>query len=147
MDKFLCSASKPDLGQPHQAIEHLPDLSMATNMKLQETIRALESIRLEDVTQGNHDRLQLAEAARSLLARIETPFERAWRLAATDTAVHSARQTVDNLGLWEGWAKSGVTEASVEDLVGLCKTPCDPVLLGESIALNQSAPEAHRLVI
>lgn len=104
---------------------------MATSTKLLDAIAAIEAVGPEDLDADRHGRVRLAEAARALLARAETPFGRAWRLAATDTAVHSARRATEDVGLWEGWAASGAAEASLEDLAGFCRVPCDHVLLRE----------------
>lgn len=110
---------------------------MATNPKLQDALAALQAVSLADLESDRHGRIQLATAARRLLARAETPFDRAWRLAATDTSGHAARRTLEDLGLWEGWARSGAAEASLDDLVAFCKTPCDPVLLREYLLVHE----------
>lgn len=104
---------------------------MASNIKLRDALAALQAVGPDDLQGDRHGRIQLAAAARRLLAQAETPFDRAWRLAATDTTAHAARRTLDDLGVWEGWARSGAAEASLEDLGVLCTTPCDPVLLRE----------------
>lgn len=103
---------------------------MATKIEVENAIKVLGSFgSFRDFDGNNAGRLQLAEAARSLLARIGTPFERAWQLSVTDESVHSARKVVEDLGLWEGWVQSGQSEASLDELVGFCKVPCEDVLL------------------
>lgn len=94
---------------------------MATGIEVENAIKVLESFGSFEDFDGNHaGRLQLAEAARYLLAQIGTPFESAWQLSVTDDSVRSAREVLEDLGLWEGWAKSGQIEASLEELGGFC---------------------------
>lgn len=103
---------------------------MAAKIEVENAIKNLETFQTFEDFNGNHaGRLQLAEAARSLLARIGTPFERAWQLSVTDDSVHAARKVLEDLGLWEGWAKSGQIEASLAELMGFCKVPCEDALL------------------
>lgn len=105
---------------------------MTTDPKLlDETITYLGTIGPDTFKDDNANRLRLMEAAQALLARIVTPYERSWQMAVTDATVHAARRTLDDLGIWEGWVKSGMEEASLDDLAGFCKTPCDHELLRE----------------
>jgi hypothetical protein len=53
---------------------------MSTTADTQETIRIIESID-QSSFQSDADRYAAKEAARRLLARLETPFERGWALA------------------------------------------------------------------
>lgn len=110
---------------------------MAANPKLRDALAALQAVSHADLESDRHGRIQLAAAARRLVVRAETPFDRAWRLAATDIAGHAARRTLEDLGVWEGWARSGAAEASLDDLGTFCKTPCDPVLLREYLLVQK----------
>lgn len=104
---------------------------MHNSKKINDAIAVLEAIGPEDLEGDRDGRVRLAAAARKLLARAETPFGRAWHLAATDPAVHAARRTLEDLGLWEGWAAAGAADTSLEELAGFCKVNCDHMLLRE----------------
>ncbi len=89
---------------------------------------------LDDIDLGNLDnddaaRSEIIAAARRLLSRLETPFEQVWRLSWVNINTFVVCQILVDLGLWEAWAAAGGCEASLEDLFGLCRTPCDMMLL------------------
>ncbi|KAI0597962.1 S-adenosyl-L-methionine-dependent methyltransferase [Biscogniauxia sp. FL1348] len=63
------------------------------------------------------------------MARIETPFERSWRLSWINGAVHAVCQVILDLGIWKTWAESGKEEISLEDMLEMCNVPCDMMLL------------------
>lgn len=51
---------------------------------------------------GNEvERLKVRAAARRLLARVETPYERAWGFCFEQPVVFAALQTCIDLGLWK----------------------------------------------
>ncbi|KAI1497679.1 S-adenosyl-L-methionine-dependent methyltransferase [Biscogniauxia marginata] len=92
-------------------------------------IASLDRINLESLDNDRDARLQVLEAARRMLARIETPFERAWQLSWTNGSVHAVCQVILDLGLWQAWLESGKQEVSLEELLVMCKVPCDMMLL------------------
>ncbi|KAI1122451.1 putative O-methyltransferase [Nemania abortiva] len=98
----------------------------------EELIALLDSISVSDYRDdsgGKGDRAAVAEAARRLLARLETPFERAWRLSWINGNVHAAVQIALDLGIWEGWYLSERLEISLLELHALARRPCDLNLL------------------
>ncbi|GAW11974.1 hypothetical protein ANO14919_013290 [Xylariales sp. No.14919] len=92
---------------------------------------------LDDIQQSDYiddpdsygDRIAVAEAARRLLARFETPFERAWRLSWINSNIHMAVQIVLDVGIWEAWYLSKRHEISLLELHALARMPCDLMLL------------------
>jgi hypothetical protein len=50
------------------------------------------------------DRYAAKEAARRLLSRLETPFERGWALAFENPVLVAGLQVGLDLGIWERWA-------------------------------------------
>ncbi|KAI0450467.1 putative O-methyltransferase [Xylaria acuta] len=106
--------------------------------RAKELIALLDNIELsdcEDDSSGRGDRVMVAEAARRLLARLETPFERAWRLSWINGSVHTAIQIVLDLGIWEGWYMSKQREISLLELHAFARTPCDLNLLRRLLRL------------
>ncbi|ETS84553.1 hypothetical protein PFICI_02578 [Pestalotiopsis fici W106-1] len=85
----------------------------------------LDSIQLESFA-NDTERYAAKEAARRLLSRIETPFERGWTLTFETPVLIAALQTLRNLGLWSAWyrlCKENKTadEQSLEHIVSLCQ--------------------------
>lgn len=78
------------------------------------------------------ERLQVRAAARRLLARVETPYERAWGYCFEHPVVFAALQTCIDLGLWKAWTKAGGGEKSIEDLVKMTTPTVDTNLLRAS---------------
>ncbi|KAL5360168.1 S-adenosyl-L-methionine-dependent methyltransferase [Aspergillus floccosus] len=75
------------------------------------------------------ERLQVRAAARRLLARVETPYERAWGFCFEHPVVFAALQTCIDLGLWKSWTEAGGGEKSIEDLVKMTSRMIDTNLL------------------
>ncbi|KAI0426971.1 putative O-methyltransferase [Xylaria sp. FL1042] len=100
--------------------------------RTEELIALLDSIQVsdcEDDSDGHGDRVAIAEATRRLLARVETPFERAWRLSWINGNTHMAVQVVMDIGIWEAWHLSKRREISLSELHTLARIPCDLMLL------------------
>ncbi|KAE8350678.1 O-methyltransferase-domain-containing protein [Aspergillus coremiiformis] len=94
----------------------------------QEIIAALDAVQPAAI--GNEvERLQVRTAVRRLLARVETPYERAWGFCFEHPVVFAALQTCINLGLWTSWTRVGGGEKSLDELVQLTSPPVDPNLL------------------
>ncbi|PKS08432.1 hypothetical protein jhhlp_005143 [Lomentospora prolificans] len=75
------------------------------------------------------ERLKVRAAARRLLARVESPYERAWGFCFEHPVVFAALQTFIDLGLWKAWTGVGGGEKSIDDLVKLCARNIQPNLL------------------
>jgi hypothetical protein len=52
------------------------------------------------------ERFEAKEAARHLLARLETPFELSWRLTFENPCVVAGIQTALDLGIWKKWTEA-----------------------------------------
>jgi hypothetical protein len=78
------------------------------------------------------ERLRVRAAARRLLARLETPNERAWGFDFEQPAVNAAIQTCINLGLWKAWTESGGGKKTIDELVKLTGREVEPNLLRKS---------------
>lgn len=91
-------------------------------------ITSLNSFSLETAP-DEATRYAVKEAARRLLVRVQTPFERVWDLVMESPGILAALQTCIDIGLFEGWAKSGIHEASLKELLALCSKECEANLL------------------
>jgi len=79
---------------------------------------------------GNEvERLRVRAAARQLLARVESPYERAWGFCFEQPVVFAALQTCIELGIWKAWTASGGGKKTIEDLVKMATTAVEPNLL------------------
>lgn len=107
-------------------LEHQPgDMSTQTRV-----ITALDSVHPEAF--GTEvERLQVRAAARRLLARLETPYERAWGFCFEHPVVFAALQVCIDLGIWKAWTNKGGGEKSINELVELANTNVDINLLRE----------------
>ncbi|KAJ5211300.1 hypothetical protein N7491_011120 [Penicillium cf. griseofulvum] len=74
------------------------------------------------------ERLKVRAAARRLLARVETPYERAWGFCFEQPVVFAALQTCIDLGLWKSWTTVG-GEKSIDELVAFTTPTVDTNLL------------------
>ncbi|KAJ5935381.1 hypothetical protein N7466_004928 [Penicillium verhagenii] len=92
-------------------------------------IAVLDGIQPDAFGGDEVERLKVRSAARRLLARVETPYERAWGFCFEHPAVFAALQTCIDLGLWKSWTSIGGGEKSIEELVGLTKPTIETNLL------------------
>ncbi|KAK8112874.1 hypothetical protein PG984_013400 [Apiospora sp. TS-2023a] len=96
-------------------------------------IELLDSIDV-DSFKDDTERYAAKEAARRLLARIETPFERIWALAFENPVLIAGLQLCQDLGIWTKWTAAasegdeGKTQ-TLETLLGFCNTTVEPNLL------------------
>jgi hypothetical protein len=67
-------------------------------------VQQLNSIRLKDFNDDS-ERFDAKEAARALLARLETPFERAWYLVAEQPVFVAGLILLKDLGVWAKWSQ------------------------------------------
>ena len=94
---------------------------------------------------GNEvERQKVRAAARRLLARVETPLERALGLCFEQPVVFAALQTCIDLGLWRSWTAIG-GEKSIDELVAFTTPTVDSNLLRKLSfyslrTLNQQKP-------
>lgn len=85
--------------------------------KTQAIISALDGVHTEAFEGNEVERLQVRAAARRLLARVESPYERAWGFCFEHPVVFAALQTCIDVGLWTSWTANSGGEKSLEDLV------------------------------
>ncbi|KAK3328779.1 O-methyltransferase-domain-containing protein [Apodospora peruviana] len=79
---------------------------------------------------GNEvERLKVRAAARRLLARVESPYERAWGFCFEQPIVSAALQTTIDVGLWKAWTDAGGGEKSIDELVKLTSPEVETNLL------------------
>ncbi|KAK7964054.1 hypothetical protein PG996_008256 [Apiospora saccharicola] len=96
-------------------------------------IELIDSIGV-DSFKDDTERYAAKEAARRLLARIETPFERIWALAFENPVLIAGLQLCQDLGIWAKWTAAagegdeGKTQ-TLETLLGFCNTTVEPNLL------------------
>lgn len=104
--------------------------------KTQEIIASLDAVH-PDVFGGNEvERLQVRAAARRLLARVESPYERAWGFCFEHPVVFAALQTCIDVGLWKSWNGVGGGEKTLDELVRMTTPTVDTNLLRKSIRLR-----------
>ena len=112
----------------HQTIQ----VKMST--PLSETAKLQDSIHLESF-QSDADRYEAKEAARRLLARLETPFERGWALAFEIPVLAPGLIVFHDLDIWSKWDKlnksQGPIPQSLDQIVKMCSAPAEPNLLRE----------------
>ncbi|GMG03132.1 unnamed protein product [Aspergillus oryzae] len=94
-----------------------------------ETIAALDAINPEAFGGTEVERLQVRAAARRLLARLETPYERAWGFCFEHPVAFAALQICINVGLWKSWTSAGGGEKSIHELVEFTTPTVDTNLL------------------
>ncbi|KAF5866541.1 hypothetical protein ETB97_011426 [Aspergillus alliaceus] len=94
-----------------------------------EIISAINAVRLEAFGSNEVERLQVRAAARRLLARVETPYERARGFSLEHPLVFAALQTCIDLGIWKSWTGAGGGEKSIHELVQLATASVDTNLL------------------
>lgn len=79
-----------------------PPHTMAATMESSQAISVLESLQLESFS-NDAERYAAKEAARKLLARLETPFERSWALSFENPVLVAGLQVCQDLGIWSKW--------------------------------------------
>ncbi|KUI55027.1 Demethylsterigmatocystin 6-O-methyltransferase [Cytospora mali] len=97
---------------------------MATSVK--DLIASLDGLPA-DISEA--ERMELTDALRRNLHRLQTPFERAWEMTLAAPHLYAAIKTTLDLGLWEAWRSAGGEEKSLDDLVKMCNKECNPNLL------------------
>ena len=95
----------------------------------QKVISALDAVNPEAFGGNEVERLQVRAATRRLLARVETPYERAWGFCFEHPVVFAALQTCIDLGLWKSWTSARGGEKPIDELVQLTNATIDTNLL------------------
>ncbi|KAB5533539.1 S-adenosyl-L-methionine-dependent methyltransferase [Coniochaeta sp. 2T2.1] len=88
-------------------------------------IALLEGISHTSFKGDEVERLRVRAAARRLLARVESPHERAWGFCFEQPVVFAALQTCIDLGLWKAWTSNGGGEKTIDQLVNFTTRPED----------------------
>jgi hypothetical protein len=97
--------------------------------RAQEIIAALDGVQPDAFGGDEVERLQVRAAARRLLARVETPYERAWGFCFEHPVVFAALQTCIDVGLWKAWTDAEGGEKSIDELVQLTTPSVETNLL------------------
>ncbi|KAF7556310.1 hypothetical protein G7Z17_g1509 [Cylindrodendrum hubeiense] len=90
------------------------------------------------------ERLRVRAAARRLLARVESPYERAWGFCFEHPVVFAALQTCINLGLWRSWAAAGGGDKTIDELVKLTAHDIEPNLLPAFNVVEETAEDTFK---
>ncbi|KAK8116730.1 uncharacterized protein PG998_005011, partial [Apiospora kogelbergensis] len=108
--------------------------SNITRATMTSPVELLDSIGV-DSFKNDTERYAAKEAARKLLARLETPFERIWALAFENPALIAGLQLCQDLGMWARWTevadKGGEAGKiqTLDSLLGFCNATVEPNLL------------------
>ncbi|KAJ5747021.1 uncharacterized protein N7511_008717 [Penicillium nucicola] len=92
-------------------------------------ISALNAVEPQIFGGNEVERLKVRAAARRLLARVETPYERAWGFCFEHPAVFAALQTCIDVSLWKSWTEVGGGKKTIHELVELTSPTVDTNLL------------------
>lgn len=97
----------------------------------QNAVEILDSISVESF-KSDADRYEAKEAAKRLLARLETPFERSWTLSFENPVLIAGLQLCQDLGIWSKWVTTQGNEGgmqTLDDILKMCTVPVQPNLL------------------
>ncbi|KAF9765658.1 hypothetical protein IL306_002044 [Fusarium sp. DS 682] len=78
-------------------------------------IATLDSVNPGQFGGDEVERLRVRAAARRLLARVETPYERAWGFCFEHPAVFAALQIAIDLGIWKAWTKNDGGKKTIDE--------------------------------
>lgn len=99
----------------------------------QNTVEILDAISVESF-KTDADRYEAKEAAKRLLARLETPFERSWALSFENPVLIAGLQLCQDLSIWSKWVTKQDNEGgahNLDDILKMCAVPVQPNLLRE----------------
>lgn len=103
------------------------------------TITDLDAIHLDRFA-SDAERYAAKEAARRLLSRLETPFERGWTLTFETPVLIAALQVCLNLGIWAKWYEAaqndGVSSHTLDQIASMSKEEVEPNLLRRSAFIH-----------
>lgn len=115
---------------------------MIDTVDLQKTISILDSID-QAFFKSDVDRYAAKEAVRRLLARLETPFERAWSLTSETPVLVAGLQVGSDLGIWEKWVRAEDhnqgAPVSSETILSWCDADVEPALLRKFMRRQDNA--------
>lgn len=106
-------------------------------------IAVLDGIQPDAFGGDEVERLKVRAAARRLLARVETPYERAWGFCFEHPIVFAALQTCIDVGLWKTWTSIGGGEKSIDELVAMTTPNVETNLLRKSPLIVMVMHEVH----
>ncbi|KAK2600778.1 hypothetical protein N8I77_010286 [Diaporthe amygdali] len=113
---------------------------MANNSDVVDQIVAtLDGVNLDQVDSDPGARMRVIDAARRMLARVETPFERMWHVAQVNITLTAACRILVDIGLFEAWREAGGKDALLMELWELCRIHCDMALLRRLLRLCVAA--------
>lgn len=104
-------------------------MGSVSNSNPTDIIAAFENISHGSFNGNEVERLRFRAAARRMLARVESPYERAWGFCFEHPVVFASLQTTIDLGLWKTWKEAGGGEKTIDELVKLCNKDVTPNLL------------------
>ncbi|KAJ5561303.1 hypothetical protein N7535_004230 [Penicillium sp. DV-2018c] len=107
---------------------HVHDATSPPSFETEKFVASLDAIGPEIFGDNEVERLSVRAAARQLLARVETPYERAWGFGFEQPVIFAAIQTCIDVGLWKSWANVG-GEKSIDELVNMTTPIVDTNLL------------------
>lgn len=95
----------------------------------QQIITDLDAVHPEAFGGNEVERLQVRAAARRLLARVESPYERAWGFCFEHPVVFAALQLCIDVGLWKSWTGIGGGEKTIDQLAKMTTPTVETNLL------------------
>ena len=98
---------------------------------IDELVNILDAIDVTSFADNTFSRNSIRAAADRLLARVETPYERAWRLMWQYPMAMGTVQTVLNLGIAEKWNQAGGGQKTLDELHAYANTDVDINVLRE----------------
>jgi len=104
---------------------------------IDELVNTLDAIDVTSFADDASKRNSIRAAADRLLARVETPYERAWRLMWQYPMAMGTVQTVLNLGIAEKWNQAGGSQKTLDELHAYANTDVDINVLRECLSKLQ----------
>lgn len=141
-DIFIGQRAEPSKSAVSTLTEEIT-ASLDEPPQTQGIISALDAVKPQLFGGNEVDRLQVRAAARRLLARVETPYERAWGFCFEHPVVFAALQTCIDLGLWKSWTGGGGGEKSIDELVQLTSPTIETNLLRKSLPTIVTFSSTH----
>lgn len=101
-------------------------------MSPSDVTKTLDSIQAESFT-TDAERHEAMEAARRLVARLETPFERTFSLVWAIPALLAGLRICQDLGIWQKWTQQCSTSSnipqSLDKILAMAEVPVEANLL------------------
>lgn len=110
-------------------------------MATEEVVKSLDSIQLASFDTDT-DRYEAMQAAKRLVARLETPFESAVSLTWADPVLLAGLKVCQDLGIWNKWTAKhkaqGNTPQTLDDILAMCDHAVEANLLRKFALLMMS---------